>query len=145
MFSKQFRDPGVSADRVKECADRGRAGTSKDLVIQGEVLHYGLSEPGLQTVRRAHKEHAVAVIHNEYSMLYRRPEVELLPLYQELGIGFLAATINAASRVEKSGFRASVPRFAPSTFAENMALAHLPVALADDNPGPGRGHAEVRS
>lgn len=109
------------------------------------MLHYGLSEPVLQRVRRAHKEHAVAVIHNEYSMLYRRPEVELLPLYQELGIGFLAATINAASRVEKSGFRASVPRFAPSTFAADMALAHLPVVLADDNAGPGGGHAEVRS
>lgn len=112
---------------------------------QREVLHYGLSEPGLQTVRRAHKELAVDVIQNEYSVLYRGPEAELLPLYQELGIGFLAATINAASRVEKPGFCASVARFAPSTLAANMALAHLPVALAGDNAGPRGGHDEGRA
>jgi aryl-alcohol dehydrogenase-like predicted oxidoreductase len=120
-------DPNVPIEDV--------AGTIKDLVKQGKVLHYGLSEPGLQTVRRAHKEHPVAVIQNEYSMLYRGPEAEVLPLCQELGIGFvpwsplgmgfLAGNLNAASRFEKQDFRASVPRFAPDSLPANMALADL--------------------
>lgn len=111
------------------------AGTIKDLVKQGKVLHYGLSEPGLQTIRRAHKEHPLAAIQNEYSMLYRGPEAEVLPLCEELGIGFvpwsplgmgfLAGTINASSRFEKQDFRASVPRFAPEVLPANMALADL--------------------
>ncbi len=120
-------DPNVPIEDV--------AGTIKDLVRQGKVLHYGLSEPGLQTVRRAHREHPVAVIQNEYSMLYRGPEAQVLPLCEELGIGFvpwsplgmgfLAGTVNAARRFEKQDFRASVPRFAPDVLPANMALADL--------------------
>ena len=116
------------------------AGTIKDLVKQGKVLHYGLSEPGLQTVRRAHREHPVAVIQNEYSMLYRGAEAEVFPLCEELGIGFvpwsplgmgfLAGTINAASRFERPDFRASVPRFAPDALPANMVLADLVKAWA---------------
>lgn len=111
------------------------AGTLKDLITQGKVLHYGLSEPGLQTVRRAHREHPVAVIQNEYSMLYRGPEAQVLPLCEELGIGFvpwsplgmgfLAGRIDATSRFEKQDFRASVPRFAPEALPANMALVEL--------------------
>ena len=103
------------------------AGTIKDLIGQGKVRHYGLSEPGLQTVRRAHAVHPVAVIQNEYSMLWRGPEAEVLPLCEELGIGFvpwsplgmgfLAGTITAATRFEKPDFRATVPRFAPDALA----------------------------
>ena len=63
------------------------AGTMKDLAAQGKVLHYGLSELGLQTIRRAHAVHPVAVIQNEYSMLWRGPERQVLPLCEELGIG----------------------------------------------------------
>jgi len=110
-------------------------GTIKDLIQQGKVLHYGLSEPGLQTVRRAHKEHPVAVIQNEYSMLYRGPEADVLSLCEELGIGFvawsplgmgfLAGTVGATSRFEKRDFRAAVPRFAPEVLPANMALAQL--------------------
>lgn len=120
-------DPNVPIEDV--------AGTIKDLVKQGKVLHYGLSEPGLQTIRRAHKEHPVAAIQNEYSMLYRGPESQVLPLCEELGIGFvpwsplgmgfLAGTVNATSRFEKQDFRASVPRFAPDALPANMALADL--------------------
>ena len=120
-------DPNVPIEDV--------VGTIKDLMRQGKVLHYGLSEPGLQTVRRAHREHPVAVIQNEYSMLYRGPEAQLLPLCEELGIGFvpwsplgmgfLAGTVNANSRFEKQDFRASVPRFAPDVLPANMALAEL--------------------
>ncbi len=110
-------------------------GTIKDLIRQGKVLHYGMSEPGLQTVRRAHKEHPVAAIQNEYSMLYRGPEAEVLSLCEELGIGFvpwsplgmgfLAGTVSANSRFEQPDFRASVPRFAPAVLPANMALANL--------------------
>lgn len=118
-------DPNVPIEDV--------AGTMKDLARQGKVLHYGLSEPGLQTVRRAHREHPVAVIQNEYSMPYRGAEAQVLPLCEELGIGFvpwsplgmgfLAGAINASSRFEPQDFRASVPRFAPDVLPANMALA----------------------
>jgi aryl-alcohol dehydrogenase-like predicted oxidoreductase len=111
------------------------AGTIKDLVKQGKVLHYGLSEPGLQTIRRAHAVHPVAVIQNEYSMLWRGPEAQVLPLCEELGIGFvpwsplgmgfLAGRISATSRFEKPDFRATVPRFAPDALPANMALFEL--------------------
>jgi aryl-alcohol dehydrogenase-like predicted oxidoreductase len=110
-------------------------GTIKDLIQQGKLLHYGLSEPGLQTVRRAHREHPVAVIQNEYSMLYRGPEAQVLALCEELGIGFvpwsplgmgfLAGTVSANSRFVAPDFRASVPRFAPDVLPANMALANL--------------------
>jgi aryl-alcohol dehydrogenase-like predicted oxidoreductase len=120
-------DPNVPIEDV--------AGAIKDLVRQGKVLHYGLSEPGLQTVRRAHREHPVAVIQNEYSMLYRGAEAHVLPLCEELGIGFvpwsplgmgfLAGTINAASRFEKNDFRATVPRFAPDALPANMPLVDV--------------------
>lgn len=120
-------DPNVPIEDV--------VGTIKDLIKQGKVLHYGLSEPGLQTIRRAHKEHPMAAIQNEYSMLYRGPEAQVLPLCEELGIGFvpwsplgmgfLAGTVKATSRFEKQDFRASVPRFAPDVLPANMALAEL--------------------
>ncbi len=118
-------DPGVPIEDV--------VGVIKDLIAQGKVLHYGLSEPGLQTVRRAHKEHPVAAIQNEYSMLYRGAEDQVLPLCQELGIGFvpwsplgmgfLAGRVKASSRFAKRDFRANLPRFAPDVLAANMALA----------------------
>ncbi len=117
------------------------AGTIKDLIAQGKVRHYGLSEPGLQTIRRAHAVHPVAAIQNEYSMLWRGPEAQVLPLCEELGIGFvpwsplgmgfLAGTITAASRFEQRDFRATVPRFAPDALPANMALVALVKTWAD--------------
>jgi aryl-alcohol dehydrogenase-like predicted oxidoreductase len=111
------------------------AGTMKDLAAQGKVRHYGLSEPGLQTVRRAHAVHPVAVIQNEYSMLWRGPESQVLPLCEELGIGFvpwsplgmgfLAGTVNARTRFGEDDFRADVPRFAPDALPANMPLVRL--------------------
>ena len=111
------------------------AGTMKDLAAQGKVLHYGLSEPGLQTVRRAHAVHPVAVIQNEYSMLWRGPETQVLPLCEELGIGFvpwsplgmgfLAGTVSARTRFGEGDFRATVPRFAPDALPANMPLVSL--------------------
>jgi aryl-alcohol dehydrogenase-like predicted oxidoreductase len=111
------------------------AGTIKDLVAQGKVLHWGLSEPGLQTIRRAHAVHPLAAIQNEYSMLWRGPEAKVLPLCEELGIGFLpwsplgmgflAGTISAGSRFGEQDFRAIVPRFAPDALPSNMPLVEL--------------------
>jgi len=111
------------------------AGTIKDLVAQGKVIHWGLSEPGLQTIRRAHAVHPLAAIQNEYSMVWRGPEAQVLPLCEELGIGFvpwsplgmgfLAGTINAGSRFSEQDFRAIVPRFAPDALPSNMPLVEL--------------------
>lgn len=120
-------DPNVPIEDV--------AGTIKDLVRAGKLRHYGLSEPGLQTVRRAHAEHPMAVIQNEYSMLWRGPEAGVLPLCEALGIGFvcwsplgmgfLAGGVNSSSRFTAPDFRALSPRFAPEALAANMALANL--------------------
>jgi aryl-alcohol dehydrogenase-like predicted oxidoreductase len=125
-------DPNVPIEDV--------AGTIKDLVAQGKVLHYGMSEPGLQTVRRAHAVHPVAVIQNEYSMLWRGPEAQVLPLCEELGIGFvcwsplgmgfLAGSVSARTRFDEGDFRAAVPRFAPEALPANMALVRLVQAWA---------------
>jgi aryl-alcohol dehydrogenase-like predicted oxidoreductase len=114
--------------------------TIKDLVAQGKVRHYGLSEPGVQTIRRAHAVHPVAVIQNEYSMLWRGPEAQVLPLCEELGIGFvpwsplgmgfLAGRVGARTRFGDDDFRAAVPRFAPVALAANMALVRLVQAWA---------------
>jgi aryl-alcohol dehydrogenase-like predicted oxidoreductase len=120
-------DPNVPIEDV--------AGTIKDLARQGKVLHWGLSEPGLQTVRRAHREHPLSAIQSEYSMLWRGPEAQVLPLCEALGIGFvpwsplgmgfLAGTVNASSRFDERDFRAAVPRFAPDALPANVALAEL--------------------
>ena len=111
------------------------AATIKELVAQGKVRHWGLSEPGLQTIRRAHAVHPLAAIQNEYSMLWRGPEAQVLPLCEELGIGFvawsplgmgfLAGTITANSRFGQQDFRAMVPRFAPENLPANMPLVTL--------------------
>lgn len=114
------------------------AGTVKDLIAEGKVLHFGLSEPGIQTIRRAHAVLPLTVIQNEYSMLYRGPETQVLPICEELGIGFvswsplgmgfLTGTVTADTRFETSpdmDFRAMVPRFAPEALPANMALVNV--------------------
>lgn len=111
------------------------AGTVKDLISQGKVLHFGLSEPGPGTVRRAHAEQPLTAIQNEYSMLWRGPEAEILPICHELGIGFVpwaplgmgftTGTINTATRFSDGDFRANVPRFKPDAMTANMVLVQL--------------------
>ncbi|MCR6727727.1 aldo/keto reductase (plasmid) [Agrobacterium fabrum] len=120
------------------------AGVVKDLMAEGKVLNWGLSEPGIQTIRRAHAEQPLAAIQNEYSMIWRGPEADVLPLCEELGIGFvcwsplamgfLSGKMNADSRFGGGAtfdlqggagsfdFRAVVPRFAPENLKANMAL-----------------------
>jgi aryl-alcohol dehydrogenase-like predicted oxidoreductase len=111
------------------------AGTVKDLIAQGKVRHFGLSEPGPQTIRRAHAVQPLTAIQNEYSMLWRGPESQILPLCQELGIGFVpwaplgmgftTGTITPFTRFAEGDFRAQVPRNSPENLAANMPLVQL--------------------
>jgi aryl-alcohol dehydrogenase-like predicted oxidoreductase len=111
------------------------AGTVKDLISQGKVVHFGLSEPGPATVRRAHAVQPLTAIQNEYSMLWRGPENEILPLCQELGVGFVpwaplgmgftTGTITPYTRFVDGDFRGSVPRNTPENLALNMPLVQL--------------------
>jgi aryl-alcohol dehydrogenase-like predicted oxidoreductase len=120
-------DPNVPIEDV--------VGAIKDLIKEGKVLNYGLSEPGIQTIRRAHKEHPVAAIQNEYSLLWRGPEAEIIPLCQELGIGFvpwsplgvgfLTSAIDKNTRFAQGDFRGSETRFSPENIAKNMPLVDL--------------------
>lgn len=120
-------DPAVPIEDV--------VGTIKDLITQGKVVHYGLSEPGLQTVRRAHAVHPVTAIQNEYSLLWRGPEAEVLPLCQELGIGFvpwsplgvgfLTGAIDAQTRFAPGDIRGIESRFSPENLPHNLALVDL--------------------
>lgn len=110
-------------------------GAIQDLIKEGKVLHYGLSEPGIQTVRRAHKIHPVAAIQNEYSLLWRGPEKQIIPLCEELGIGFvpwsplgvgfLTGAIDANTSFAPGDFRGFETRFSPENIKHNMAVVEL--------------------
>jgi aryl-alcohol dehydrogenase-like predicted oxidoreductase len=110
-------------------------GAIQDLIKEGKVLHYGLSEPGIQTVRRAHKIHPVAAIQNEYSLLWRGPEKQIIPLCEELGIGFvpwsplgvgfLTGAIDANTSFAQGDFRGFETRFSPENLKHNMAVVEL--------------------
>jgi len=110
-------------------------GAIKDLIDQGKVLHYGLSEPGQQTVRRAHAIHPVTAIQNEYSLLWRGPEQVIIPLCQELGIGFvcwsplgvgfLTGAIDENTRFAAGDIRGIEGRFSPENLPNNLALVKL--------------------
>lgn len=111
------------------------AGAVKDLMAEGKVLHWGLSEMGLDTLQRAHAELPVSAVQNEYSMLWRGPEENVIPLCQELGIGFvpwsplgvgfLTGAIDARTRFAEGDIRGIEPRFAPDNLPHNMALVEL--------------------
>jgi aryl-alcohol dehydrogenase-like predicted oxidoreductase len=117
------------------------AGAIKDLKAQGKVLHWGLSEMGLNTLRRAHAELPVTAVQSEYSMLWRGPEKEVLPLCQELGIGFvpwsplgvgfLTGAIDEVTRFADGDFRKTESRFSPETRAHNLALVRLVKSWAE--------------
>jgi aryl-alcohol dehydrogenase-like predicted oxidoreductase len=120
-------DPDVPIEEV--------AGTVKDLIQAGKVRHFGLSEAGAQTIRRAHAVQPVTALQSEYSLWWRRPEEEVLPTLEELGIGFvpfsplgkgfLTGAIDAQTTFESSDFRASIPRFTPEARQANQALVEL--------------------
>lgn len=120
-------DPAVPIEDV--------VGAIKDLIKEGKVLHYGLSEPGAQTVRRAHAIHPVTAIQNEYSLLWRGPEKTIIPLCEELGIGFvcwsplgvgfLTGAIDENTRFAPGDIRGMESRFAPENLPNNLALVKL--------------------
>lgn len=120
-------DPNVPIEDV--------VGAIKDLMKDGKVLHYGLSEPGPQTVRRAHAIHPVTAIQNEYSLLWRGPEDVILPLCEELGIGFVCwsplgvgfttGAIDANTRFAQGDIRGIETRFSPENLPNNLALVDL--------------------
>jgi aryl-alcohol dehydrogenase-like predicted oxidoreductase len=110
-------------------------GAIQDLIKEGKVLHYGLSEPGSQTVRRAHKIHPIAAIQNEYSLLWRGPEKEIIPLCEELGIGFvpwsplgvgfLTGAIDVNTHFAQGDIRGIETRFSPENLTHNLALVDV--------------------
>ncbi len=118
------------------------AGTVKDLIAEGKVKHFGLSEAGAQTIRRAHAVQPVTALQSEYSLWWREPEQEILPLLEELGIGFvpfsplgkgfLTGAIKANTTFGEDDFRRSVPRFAAEALAANEKLVELLTALATE-------------
>jgi aryl-alcohol dehydrogenase-like predicted oxidoreductase len=111
------------------------AGTVKELIQQGKVKHFGLSEPGVQTIRRAHAVQPISAIQNEYSLWWRKPEEEVLPALEELGIGFvpysplgrgfLTGKMNENTSFDSSDFRNMLPRFTPEARKANRALVDL--------------------
>jgi aryl-alcohol dehydrogenase-like predicted oxidoreductase len=127
LFYQHRVDPGVPIEDV--------AGAIKELIGEGKVKHFGLSEAGAQTIRRAHAVQPVTAVQSEYSLWYRGPEAEILPTLEELGIGFvpfsplgagfLTGKMDATTRFASSDFRANVPRFAPDAMKANMALVAL--------------------
>ena len=125
-------DPDVPIEDV--------AGTVKDLIAEGKVKHFGLSEAGAQTIRRAHAIQPVAALQSEYSLWWREPEQEIIPLLEELGIGFvpfsplgkgfLTGTIKAGTTFAENDFRNVVPRFATEALEANEKLVILLTELA---------------
>jgi len=135
LFYQHRVDPNVPIEDV--------AGTVKELIKAGKVRHFGLSEAGVQTIRRAHAVQPVTALQSEYSMWWREPEAEILPVLEELGIGFvpfsplgkgfLTGRIGSDTTFAENDFRNTVPRFSPAALKANQALAELVRALAEEN------------
>lgn len=127
LYYQHRVDPNVPIEEV--------VGTVKDLVAQGKVAHFGLSEAGVETIRRAHAVQAVAAVQSEYSLWWRQPEEALLPALESLGIGFvpfsplgkgyLTGRFDAQSTFDTSDFRHILPRFTSQALAANQAMVDL--------------------
>jgi aryl-alcohol dehydrogenase-like predicted oxidoreductase len=127
LFYQHRVDPDVPIEDV--------AAAVKELIQQGKVKHFGLSEPGVQTIHRAHAVQPVAAIQNEYSLWWRKPEDEVLPLLEELGIGFvpysplgrgyLTGKMNENTTFDSTDFRNTLPRFTPEARKANQVLVDL--------------------
>ena len=133
LFYQHRVDPDVAIEDV--------AGAVKDLIQEGKVRHFGLSEAGMQTLRRAHAVQPVTALQSEYSLWWRKPEQEVLPTCEELGIGFvpfsplgkgfLTGKIDENTTFDKSDFRNIVPRFTPEARKANQALVDLLRRIAE--------------
>jgi aryl-alcohol dehydrogenase-like predicted oxidoreductase len=125
-------DPEVAIEDV--------AGAVKNLIQAGKVRHFGLSEAGAQTIRRAHAVQPVTALQSEYSLWWREPEAEIIPTLEELGIGFvpfsplgkgfLTGKISAATSFDSSDIRSTIPRFTPEARQANQALVDLLASIA---------------
>src|SRR5215204_1904347 len=127
LFYQHRVDPNVPIEDV--------AGAVKDLIQEGKVKHFGLSEAGAQTIRRAHKVQPVTALQSEYSLWWREPEAEIIPALEELGIGFvpfsplgkgyLTGKIDESTSFDSSDIRSTIPRFTPEARKANQALVDL--------------------
>lgn len=133
LFYQHRVDPDVPIEEV--------AGAVKDLIQEGKVKHFGLSEAGVQTIRRAHAVQPVTAVQSEYSLWWRRPEAEVLPTLEELGIGFvpysplgkgfLTGKINENTTFDSSDIRSTIPRFTPEARKANQVLVDLLAKFAE--------------
>lgn len=132
LFYQHRVDPNVPIEDV--------AGAVKDLITAGKVKHFGLSEAGVQTIRRAHAVQPISAVQSEYSLFWRGPETDLLPVLEEmdigfvpfspLGAGFLTGKIDENTKFDPSDFRNAVPRFSPEARKANMALVEVIKSIA---------------
>src|SRR6266513_2786795 len=137
LFYQHRVDPDVPIEDV--------AGAVKDLIREGKVKHFGLSEPGVQTIRRAHIVQPVTAVQNEYSLWWRKPEEEVLPALEELGIGFvpfsplgrgfLTGKVDENTTFDSSDLRSTLPRFTPEARKANQALVDLLGEIAKRKKG----------
>jgi aryl-alcohol dehydrogenase-like predicted oxidoreductase len=133
LFYQHRVDPDVPIEDV--------AGAVKELIAEGKVKHFGMSEAGVQTIRRAHAVQPITAVQSEYSLFWRGPEAELLPALEELGIGFvpfsplgagfLTGKIDEHTKFDPTDFRNIVPRFSPEARKANMVLVGLVKAVAE--------------
>jgi len=132
LFYQHRVDPNVPIEDV--------AGAVKDLIREGKVRHFGLSEAGARTIRRAHAVQPVAAVQSEYSLWWREPEETILPTLEELGIGFvpfsplgkgfLTGSIDETTAFDSTDFRSTVPRFTPENRKANQAIVELVTSMA---------------
>jgi aryl-alcohol dehydrogenase-like predicted oxidoreductase len=133
LFYQHRVDPNVPIEDV--------AGAVKELIAKGKIKHFGLSEAGIQTIRRAHAVQPVTAVQSEYSLFWRGPEAELLPALEDLGIGFvpfsplgagfLTGKIDETTKFDPADFRNSVPRLSPEARKANLALVEVLKAVAE--------------
>jgi aryl-alcohol dehydrogenase-like predicted oxidoreductase len=133
LYYQHRVDPEVPIEDV--------AGAVKELIAQGKVKHFGLSEAGVQTIRRAHAVQPITAVQSEYSLFWRDPEIEILPTLEELGIGFvpfsplgagfLTGKIDENTKFDPTDFRNIVPRFSPEARKANMVLVDMVKAAAE--------------
>ena len=133
LFYQHRVDPDVPIEEV--------AGALKELIAEGKVMHFGLSEAGVDTIRKAHAVQPVTALQSEYSLFWRGPEDDTLPVLEELGIGFvpfsplgagfLTGQIDENTKFDPSDFRNHVPRFSPEARKANMVLVHAVQAAAE--------------
>lgn len=134
LYYQHRVDPAVPIEEVAE--------TLGQLIKEGKVLHWGLSEASAETIRKAHRVTPLAAVQSEYSMWFREPEVSVLPALEELGIGFvpfsplgkamLAGRFDQKSTFDSTDYRSQIPRFSAENMPTNIALAHYVQSLADE-------------